>query len=224
MDDFLSKPLHEGELFARLNAWGRMVSLQQELAQRHAEAVDANAALRAANAKLADLAIRDELTGLANRREALRRLGEQWAIAARYTQPLSCAIIDVDRFKEVNDTHGHRAGDELLKQLAARLRECLRECDGIFRIGGDEFLALLPVAGLDEALEWSRRCQHAVSSRPVHVNGKELTLTVSVGVAQRDPEMQVWAEMVEAADQALLESKRRDHVDFSNPARLLTQS
>ncbi|MEA2736248.1 MAG: two-component system, cell cycle response regulator, partial [Humisphaera sp.] len=134
VDDFLSKPLHDGELFARLRAWTRMVSLQKQLAQRHADALRANAELSAANAKLAELAMRDELTGLHNRREAIRRLYEQWSVAARYEQPLCCAVVDVDHFKQVNDTYGHHAGDELLRRLAESLKGCLRESDSIFRI------------------------------------------------------------------------------------------
>ncbi len=209
VDDFLSKPLHEGELFARLRAWSRIVSLQEELAQRHAEVQRSNVELTALNAKLADLAIRDELTALPNRREAVRRLQEQWAISVRYKQPLSCAVLDVDHFKQVNDSLGHGAGDEVLKELAGRLEGCLRDSDGVFRLGGDEFLALLPCVGLGEAAAWARRCEASVAAKPFDFEGRPLQLSVSVGLAERTEGTESWKDMVEAADQALLARKRQ---------------
>src|SRR5689334_17715889 len=84
------------------------------------------------------------LTGLPNRREAIRCLSERWTIADRYQQPLCCAVVDVDNFKEINDTAGHSAGDRVLRELAQLLAASVREADHVFRIGGDEFLVLFP--------------------------------------------------------------------------------
>jgi diguanylate cyclase (GGDEF)-like protein len=212
VDDFLSKPLHDGELFARLRAWTRIVSLKKQLAQRHADALRALAELSAANAKLAELATRDELTGLHNRREAVRRLHEQWSVATRYEQPLCCAVVDVDHFKKVNDTYGHHAGDELLRRLAESLQGCLREADSIFRIGGDEFLVILPCIRFADAATWARRCAQTIAASPVTIGGAPRHPSVSIGIAERTPTMHDWRELVEAADQAVFASKRQGRI------------
>jgi two-component system cell cycle response regulator len=216
VDDFLTKPLHEGELMARLNAWNRITSLQAQLAQRHAEAIQANRDLAEANATLADLAIRDELTGLANRREAIRRLQEQWAISVRYEQPLACAIVDVDCFKEINDHFGHRAGDKVLKDLAARLSACVRQADGLFRIGGDEFLLLFPCAGIGVAHAWAKRCGDHVSAEPFAVMNELKHIGITIGAAERESQTTDWQEMVDTADRAMLASKRRSRAGATN--------
>src|SRR5207237_1961103 len=118
VDDFLSKPLKQDELLARMRAWSRFIRLQEDLAQQHQTAQrlneefeTVNNQLAIANLQLAAMALQDDLTLLPNRREAMRRLEEQWCISRRYGLPLSCAMIDVDRFKQFNDIHGHAAGD-----------------------------------------------------------------------------------------------------------------
>jgi diguanylate cyclase (GGDEF)-like protein len=182
VDDFLSKPLHEGELLARLRAWTRIVTLQEQLAEQ---------------------ATRDELTCLPNRREAIRCLSDHWSIAIRYDRPLSCAVVDVDNFKQINDSAGHGVGDAVLRHLASLLSASVRASDTVFRIGGDEFLVLLPDTTEAEALQWADRSRETVAAHPDGIR-----TTISIGVAQREKAMQDWREMVEAADAALLAGKR----------------
>lgn len=214
VDDFLTKPLHAVELLARLRAWARFVRLQQDLADRHADAAAlndrlaaANADLAVANARLSELATTDELTGLPNRREAIRRLAEQWAVCRRYDKPLACALVDVDRFKQINDTYGHAAGDEVLRHVAAVLREGVRAADGVFRLGGDEFLLLFPEQSAADAAAGVDRLRRAAAARTVRAAGDVLSFTLSVGLAERSAGSTA-DDLLKAADEALYAVKR----------------
>ncbi|MDB5296011.1 MAG: response regulator receiver modulated diguanylate cyclase [Phycisphaerales bacterium] len=213
-DDFLTKPLQEAELLARLRAWTRFVRLQADLADRHRQAARlneelavANAGLARSNVRLTELATQDDLTLLPNRREAMRRLDEQWAIALRYDQPLACAAVDVDRFKEVNDTFGHGAGDEVLRQVSARLRGACRTADWVFRLGGDEFLLLLPNCDLSAAAACAERCRASVAAHRFSA-GDELRCTISVGLAELTAAVRSPQDLLRKADQALYAAKR----------------
>jgi diguanylate cyclase (GGDEF)-like protein len=207
-DDFLTKPFHEAELMARLRAWTRLVTLQEELAARHRESTRLASELIAANRRLSDLATRDELTGLGNRREGMRRVDELVAVSARYGQPLSCASIDIDHFKQFNDSHGHAAGDAVLRHVAATLRQTTRAADLCFRIGGDEFLVLLPQLSLADAASWAERFRSAIADQPYHHNALRLDLGVSVGLAERAAPAGTAGGLLDAADAALYAAKR----------------
>ena len=199
VDDFLSKPFHEGELTARLLAWTRIVTLHEQLAQQ---------------------ATCDELTGLPNRREAIRCLSEQWTIASRYHQPLCCAVVDVDNFKQINDTAGHAAGDRVLRDLAQLLSASVREADVVFRIGGDEFLVLFPSTVGGGAREWADRCAATITGHRFKHAQQDVSTAVSIGTAQRAEAMENWSEMLEAADAAMLARKREGR----SALRLLLQA
>lgn len=126
----------------------------------------------------------DALTGLHNRRYLDRRLHAEVSRAHRYTHPLSCLFVDADHFKSINDTHGHHAGDIVLRELALRVKDCLRAADIATRYGGEEFVLLLPQTALREATELAERIRHAVSEQPIALrNDTELTVTVSIGVS-----------------------------------------
>lgn len=168
----------------------------------------------AALAALADLALRDPLTGLANRRafeEALRR---EVARARRSGAPLSVAVLDVDRFKRVNDAHGHAAGDAVLAAVAARAAAALREGDLLARVGGEEFAALLPGAGPEAGAEVAERVRAAVAAAPVEAAGQRLAVTASLGCAALSPDDADGAALLARADARLYDAKRsgRDRV------------
>jgi len=217
VDDFLSKPLDEGELTARLRAWSRFIHLQDDLAKQHQaaqqlneELATANEQLAVANAKLAEMALLDDLTSLPNRREAMRRLEEQWAIARRYGLPLSCAMIDVDHFKEFNDSYGHAVGDSVLVAVAKTLRDTVRAADFVFRIGGDEFLALFPATTAFDAQVITGRFEETLSRQVIQNGDQQISCRASTGVAELAATMQSQTELVRSADSALYASKRRD--------------
>jgi diguanylate cyclase (GGDEF)-like protein len=178
---------------------------------RYLRAGDAEAAALAA---LADLAQRDPLTGLANRRafeEALRR---EVARARRSGAPLAVAALDVDHFKRVNDAHGHAAGDAVLAAVAARAAAALRAGDLLARVGGEEFAALLPGAGLAAAVEVAGRVRAAIAGAPVEADGRPVEVTASLGCAALEPADEDGAALLARADARLYQAKRagRDRV------------
>jgi diguanylate cyclase (GGDEF)-like protein len=130
-------------------------------------------------------ALRDALTGLPNRRAFDDALAREVARAGREAAPLSALLLDVDRFKAVNDGHGHAAGDAVLRAVAARARAALRAEDLLARIGGEELAALLPGAGLADAVEIAERVRRAIAAAPVEAGGASIAVTISIGAAQR---------------------------------------
>jgi diguanylate cyclase (GGDEF)-like protein len=208
VDDFLSKPFDGGELLARLRAGRRVLALESELSARVRDAERLTAQLAALNVQLETLAGTDALTGLPNRRRAMARLDEMLAHARRYGRPLACAMVDVDDFKRLNDTHGHATGDAALKVVARTLREALRGSDVVARIGGEEFLILLPDQTTADAAVVAERCRAAVATAAVLPQHPAHHLTISVGVATLDPAAPDVTALLQAVDQALYDAKR----------------
>jgi diguanylate cyclase (GGDEF)-like protein/PAS domain S-box-containing protein len=164
-------------------------------------------AARELSERLAHLALYDHLTGLPNRTLFADRLNRAIGMAQRAANSLSLLYIDIDHFKEVNDRHGHHAGDELLKITAERLLSCVRDSDTISRQGGDEFLGLLINCGEDDA---STLCAQKIVDAcgvPFHIDGKELRLSASVGVAMYPSDATDARGLVRAADTAMYEAK-----------------
>jgi two-component system, cell cycle response regulator len=220
VDDFLSKPFHEGELLARVRAGSRMVRMCDELAHRAQALVRSNSELCRLNEKLRHAATTDDLTKLLNRRQAMARVREHWALSDRYGQPLSCAMVDIDHFKQVNDRFGHLRGDVVLQRIAGILVESVRASDTVFRMGGEEFLILFPHQTADEAAISAERCCLKVREVVRAQDGESEPVTISVGVAQRLASMQDPDDLLKAADEALYAAKRegRDRVLLSAAA------
>ena len=164
-------------------------------------------ARRQAEVALEHQALHDALTDLPNRTFMNQRLAAVIAAAARTGDHLTVALIDLDRFKDVNDTLGHAAGDLLLQQVAERLRGVLREGDLVARIGGDEFAVLLPETGDIEAAEIARRLQ-ASFSLPCVLNGRPLDVTCSIGLAVSPQHGRDAATLLRNADVAMYAAKR----------------
>jgi two-component system, cell cycle response regulator len=156
------------------------------------------------------LATRDELTGLANRREYDRMLAEEEDRARRFSQPLCLVIIDIDHFKLVNDTHGHVAGDAVLKEAALRISGAIRSVDRAARIGGEEFSLILVQTDAAAAMEVASRAIAAVARSPISAgNGLQLAVTASAGMAELPSDAANAAELFAAADRALYAAKAR---------------
>ena len=133
------------------------------------------------------LAMIDPLTGLYNRRYAMPELATIAARAAETGSPFAVMVVDLDRFKLVNDKHGHGAGDQVLVEVSRRLTANLRASDLLARIGGEEFLVALPDAGMPLARTVAERLCQAIEERPIRLaSGIGLTVTVSIGVAVSD--------------------------------------
>lgn len=149
----------------------------------------------------------DPLTGLANRRAFEQEVTRRCAEAVRYGNPVSLLMLDIDRFKAINDTYGHAAGDEVLVRVADALRRCAREADLPIRLGGEEFGILLPVTPMDGARIFAERVREAIAAERVLTAGQAIAFTASIGVAQylRSEDHPAWAQR---ADAALYAAKR----------------
>jgi diguanylate cyclase (GGDEF)-like protein/PAS domain S-box-containing protein len=169
------------------------------------------AAIAIENARLFEqvqrLAITDPLTSLHNRRYFFEVAHRELERARRYQSSLSLIMIDIDRFKEVNDTHGHLIGDMVLKHIAERLKAQLREIDVLCRYGGEEFVILLPDTALDAAYQVAERLRQAIVQKPIQADGNQVKVTTSLGVAHMDEECQQIDDLIRYADQALYQAK-----------------
>ena len=193
VQDFLVEPVTDGELMARVAAAGRTKVLQQELVEQ--------------SRRLESLIFEDSLTGLSNRRFILTQLGGMVSGARRHERPLSAAIIDIDHFKSINDDNGHAAGDKVLAAVTAALRRRLRAEDQLGRLGGEEFLALLPDAGDAAAAVAAEKLRAEVAATTVEHDGRLLSVTVSIGWAAWEGETP--EGLLHRADEALYEAKAR---------------
>lgn len=159
------------------------VSILIEKSQLYQQLYELNQQLLMAQHELQHQATHDALTGIYNRRAIIEHLEAQLSRAKRNNQPLGIVMLDVDHFKQVNDAHGHLAGDAVLKTVAARMKECLREYDYIGRYGGEEFLVVLGDADYGTAVKAAERLNQAVEGETVAFGGKRLAVTISAGVA-----------------------------------------
>jgi two-component system cell cycle response regulator len=191
--DVLIEPVIPAELVARVRAAARTKTLQEELVGQYR--------------RLETLLHEDPLTGLFNRRYVLTRLAGLISGARRHGRPLSVAMIDIDHFKRINDAHGHEAGDAALVATTIALRDRLRAEDELGRLGGEEFLALLPDASAEAAGVVAESLRASVESVRTRMEGLDLAVTVSIGWATWDGEEDADA-LVKRADKALFVAKR----------------
>ena len=167
------------------------------------------AALRRASARLRELAIRDELTGLYNRRFFLERFEWECDRAARYRRPFACLMVDLNGFKQVNDRLGHQAGDFVLKQVAQELGTLLRQSDVLARFGGDEFVIALPETTSAQAEAVAEKLRGIRVEAPAGSARGVEPVTLSVGMSRLEPERESPRELLEAADRSLYAWKAR---------------
>jgi two-component system, cell cycle response regulator len=203
-DDYLTKPFNSHELRVRVRAGIRILDLQQQL-------LEAREALR-------DQATHDGLTGLLNRSAILEVLETELSRCSREGQPISVLLADLDRFKQVNDTYGHIAGDAVLRGSAHRMKVAVRRYDAVGRYGGEEFLIVLPGCGGQDAIQQAERIRQAVAAGPYSAGGLPLRATCSIGVATRSvPRATEGWQLVHEADEALYVAKERgrDRVEIS---------
>jgi two-component system cell cycle response regulator len=193
-DDFMVKPVDRDELRARVSVGERIVRLQTELI--------------AARQTMVQLATIDSLTNLPNRAAILSTLAKEVNRAGREQIPISVAVADLDHFKRINDTYGHAVGDIALREGGARLQSRLRSYQPVGRIGGEEFLIVLPKCDASMAELVLERARAAVSETPITANGASIHLTCSFGSATLWPgDDRDLDAFVQAADRALYAAK-----------------
>jgi two-component system, cell cycle response regulator len=210
VSDYLMKPIDANELLARVRIQVRRRRYQDRLRTNYERSLS--------------MALTDVLTGVYNRRYALRHMEGLMRRVADTGKPLSVLVCDLDRFKSVNDTYGHAAGDEVLKQFAARATQSMRNIDMVARFGGEEFVILLPDTEGDNALKAAERLCKKVGTTPMDVAEapeSKLTVTVSIGVASTTMAMP-GEELIKLADAALYRAKQggRNQV-CADPSALL---
>ena len=200
-DDYITKPYQFPELEARMRAMLRIKRLQDELDQKNRELEDANKRLK-------KLSITDGLTGLFNHRHVHQLLHDEFERSSRTREPASVAMIDLDRFKSVNDTYGHPTGDIVLYETAKILGETAREIDMVGRYGGEEFIAILPNTDEEEAGRFAERVRAAVEAHLFRDEANEIRMTTSAGVAAFPaPGVDSPETLLKRADEALYQAK-----------------
>ena len=192
--DTIMKPFRSVDLIARIELHLKLQRLQRELIEK--------------NKLLERLSITDSLTGLRNRRFLTEILSVEFQRANRYGTGLTILMADLDRFKEVNDRHGHLAGDEVLSVFAKRLQRRLRASDIAGRYGGEEFLVMLSQVNAEGGVLFAERWRAEAEETPIELaDGKSIRTTVSVGVASYTPIFENGEELIAAADAALYRAK-----------------
>ena len=191
-NDYLGKPFDAGELRARVNVGFRMVEMQ--------------AALIESREALAYQASRDPLTGMFNRRAILDHLHQQLAQVSRHEYAMAVAICDIDHFKQINDTHGHQTGDDILCGLATILKAILRANDTVGRMGGEEFLIVSTMRAATDCLALFDRIRSQIAATAIATRSGALHITLSIGVASAAAGSTV-DSLLERADLALYQAK-----------------
>ena len=194
-DDYITKPFQYPELLARIRAGKRIVDLQKELLET--------------NKRLELLSITDGLTKLHNHRFFQDELARAFEESQRYQRPLSLAMIDLDFFKKINDTHGHAVGDDVLKCAAKLFRDSVRSTDLVARYGGEEFAVMMPETSLADGITFAEKIRNLVSANALTTQVGDVPITVSIGVASV-PHTRIHSakELIIAADKALYRAKK----------------
>ncbi len=148
------------------------------------------------------------LTGLPNRRHAMRCLGLAWEESIKENSPLSCMMIDADGFKQINDNYGHDAGDEVLRQLSRNLQYAVRTDDIVCRLGGDEFLVICPHTPEVGAAQLAEKVRQTIAALHVPAGKGEWHGSISIGVAERKAAMGTLEELIKAADEGVYRAKK----------------
>ncbi len=199
-NDYLPKPFNEIELNARIYACLRTKALQDELRQKNQE-------LERLLERVEVLAMTDPLTDLLNRRRFETLLETEIRRTLRYKTPLSCLMIDIDHFKNINDEYGHEVGDSVLHEISQILKKSFREVDVLARWGGEEFIVLLPQTNQEGAYTSASRILKAISShqfKPI----PDKPISVSIGVSSApDPAIKAGEDLINQADLAMYEAK-----------------
>jgi len=167
--------------------------------------------------------MRDELTGLPNRKYLFQTLSEEYSRARRYKRKLSIAMIDIDHFKKVNDSYGHQKGDRILIGVGELIRAGIRQQDTVGRYGGEEFLAVLPETGTREAMAMMNRLRKKIAAIRWRIKDVEIseTVTISTGIAELSSPKQKIEDVIGIADRALYQAKEegRNRVVINKPDR-----
>jgi diguanylate cyclase (GGDEF)-like protein len=207
-DDVLIKPINEQALRVHLTTAGRMRMLREQIHRERQGVMRSTDEFATAQKKLLQDALTDTLTQLPNRRNGMDFLASELLFTQSSGAPLACLMMDIDHFKQINDTFGHAAGDAVLRQLAAILRSAARTEDMVFRYGGEEFVAILTNAPSKIALQIAERIRMQVEDADFIWEGRRIPVTLSIGVALAGGKTQDSQALIQTADAALYQAKK----------------
>ena len=206
-DDVLIKPLNEQALRVHLTTAARMRLLRKQIHRERQGVMRSTDEFASFQKQLLQDALTDSLTQLPNRRKGMDYLLSELLSAQSGGASLACLMMDIDRFKQINDTLGHAAGDAVLRQLAAILRSAARTEDMVFRYGGEEFTAILANATPKIALQVAERIRLQVENAEFVWHGQRIPVTLSIGVALAEGKAQDGQALIQGADKALYQAK-----------------
>lgn len=208
-DDYVVKPFTPKVLEARIRGGERLIRYQRKINSDREVIQKYAARLGVANRKLHTMAMTDALTGLPNRRNAMARLKDVVAESNRYGDKLSCIMIDIDHFKDINDTYGHDNGDIVLKEVAQIFSKNARSYDMVSRMGGEEFLVISTRSDREESRQLAERLRVSVEKHAMELHdGSIARVTISAGVASWHNDYASGGELIKAADNALYRAKK----------------
>jgi diguanylate cyclase (GGDEF)-like protein len=196
----IAEPLHNIGDLAMINA--ELEKIKRSLAIKETE-------LKAVLAQADEVSHTDALTFLPNRKSILSDLQREVIFSDRYGTPLAISMVDIDHFKQINDTHGHVAGDEVLRKLAMEMRNHIRHPDVIGRYGGEEFLVVLPHSTVKAAAEQAERLCKYVQALVIPFGESQIGITLSIGLAQYRIHREDWQSFISRADAALYQAKHK---------------
>lgn len=199
-DDYIEKPVRKNVVQARMRGGQRVFLLQQAVKDEQNENRRILAELAMANKHLERAALTDQLTNIPNRRYATSRLEQEWAASDRDKTALSCMLIDIDLFKNINDQYGHDAGDSVLYEVAQALRSAARVDDEVCRIGGEEFLVICANTDIAAAEATAERLRSAIEKLSISISDNKLNITISIGIATRCNEDLDTSDLLKATD------------------------
>lgn len=187
---------HAVAIFHGYSNWSRCVPFQRKVFARIVN-------------HLKEVSSTDGLTGLLNHKTFMERLDQEFRRASRYKSPLSVLMLDLDGFKEINDTYGHIKGDEVLREVGEILKASVRAADIVARYGGDEFSIILPETTKQEAYAVAEKLHRAIREKVFELNGKEIRLSISTGISTLSDAHYNYFDMIEEADRAMYMAKQR---------------
>ncbi len=196
VNDYLVKPIERNELLARTRTQIRRKRFQDRLRENYERSLS--------------LALTDSLTGLYNRRYANAHIGTTLDRSQKDGRPIALLMIDIDHFKQVNDNYGHAAGDEVLQEISRRIIHCVRSFDMVARLGGEEFIVVLPDAPSQVVLSVAERLRSAMADEPFKISDaatSELSITISIGAAMANLGNETPESLLKRADESLYRAK-----------------
>ncbi len=206
-DEYVCKPFNPRVLLARVRAGQRMIELREQVEHDKQDRARQLAEMAVLNRRLQTAALTDVLTELPNRRYAMKRLEQELVIARTSESALSVIMIDIDKFKSINDEHGHDTGDVVLRETAAVLRRTVRRGDVVCRLGGEEFLVISPGSDLDRAKMLAERIRAAVFESKIDHGTFHRNTSISLGVAVLEGRQQSLDSLLKVADTRVYAAK-----------------